>query len=619
MSLWEIAIPVIWACGLLGAGFMISLRFEGKYFPEYFFPLAGILGLIVFALGLSGALYKSIFIVITVILAAFFIWMILNTYQELIRYVKTKPFYLLIAIIPLLWYILAALSYPVSNDALYFHLGLPKIYAASGKVFYIPANLFSASPRTSEMITTAFYALGLERGAQVFIVLVAAILVFSVWKRARELGGSGTIAILILFTIPILMGQVTGSKNDYLLWGLSFFACLKLLQYDQEQKYRYLFLAGIGAGMAAGTKAIGLALFGPLALLILYNVALGKYRLSRFFYFTLLFLLFASPWYIYSWIVTGNPVYPFYDNFFHSPYSSSLFNSFNKELAIKTIDHNLINLLISPLRLIFDPKVFDGRLGYGIILFPALLIFIKRVPQIIKIALGLSVIFYLIWFFGFPFARFILPVAPLLAIAGSYFISSAMMKGKLLKYTAIVSLGISVILPLPSVIRDTLPRVASVVKVTPKYEFLESYKTLDPYQTQSGKTIEGLSYIKCWEYINNHTPSDSRIGILASFWTRSDGYYLDREFLYLNPSEQNLYDFTAVQYSDDVRTALTKLGISYVVLDSVVLEQFSDKSPWANIYGFWQFASGVNALRQSCERLSELVYSDNRYRVYRID
>ena len=123
MSPWEIAIPVIWACGLLGVGFMISLWSERKYCPEYFFPSAGILGLIVFALGLSGMLYKSIFIAITVILTAFFIWMIFRTYRELIRYLKTHPFFLLIVIVPLLWYILATLSYPVSNDALYFHLG----------------------------------------------------------------------------------------------------------------------------------------------------------------------------------------------------------------------------------------------------------------------------------------------------------------------------------------------------------------------------------------------------------------------------------------------------------------------------------------------------------------
>ena len=535
MNLVEIAIPIIWACGLLGTGFMISQRFEGKFFPEYFFPSAGVLGLIIFILGLIGALYKSIFIVITVILSALFVWMIIKTYHELIGYLKAHPFYLLIVLVLLLWYILAALSYPVSTDALYFHLGLPKIYAAASKISFIPANLFSASPRTSEMITTAFYSLGLERGGQAFIVFVAAILIISVWNRAKDLGGSGAIAVLILLTIPIFMGQVTGSKNDYLLWGLSFFACLKLLQYDQDQKIRYLLLAGIGAGMAAGTKAIGLALFGPLALFIFYNITLGKYRLSQFSHFALLFLLFASPWYIYSWIVVGNPVYPFFDNFFHSSYSSALFNSFNRELAIKAIDRNLLNLLISPLRVIFDPEAFDGRLGYGIILFPALLIFIKRVPQTIKIALGLSIIFFLIWFFGFPYARFFLPVAPLLAIVGSYFISSAMMKGKLLKYTTIISLGIGVLLPLPSVIRDTMPRVASVVKATPKYEFLESYKTLDPYQLQSGRPIEGLSYIKCWEYINNHTPSDSRIGILTSFWTRADGYYLDHEFLYLNP------------------------------------------------------------------------------------
>jgi hypothetical protein len=618
MSPWEVVIPLIWAGGFLGAGLAVSKRIENKYYPEYSFPLVGLVGLAIFGLGLAGALYRDIFIVVTIILVLSFLVMLWSIRQTLYLFIKTRPLTLIAILVPLAWYALASLSYPVSADALYFHLDLPKIYAAAGYISYIPANLFSASPQTSEMISTAFYSMGLERGAQLFIMLLAAILVLSVWKRAKDFGGSGIFAILILFTIPIFMGQAVGSKNDYLLWGLSFFAIVKYIQFDQTGRTSLLILSGIGAGMAAGTKAIGLALFGPLTLILLYNVALGKYKLSYLLQFAFLFLIFASPWYVYSWIMAGNPVYPFFDNIFHSPYSSAMFDEFNKELAIKSVDRNIVNLIFTPLKIIFDPEAYDGRLGYGIVLFPALLVFTRKVSHEIKVSIAISIIFYLIWFFGFPFARFILPVAPFLAIGGSYYFLQNAKGKKVWRLFAVLSLALGVVLPLPSLIRDTLPRVKSVIYNTPKYEFLENLRTLDPYQPQSGETIEGLSYIKCWEYINNVTPKNARIGILTSFWIRADGYYLDRDFIYLNPSEQNIYDFTELRDDESIESSLRRQGIGYIVLDSVVLEQYSANSAWAKIEGFEKFGDGVRALRSFCMKHGSLIYSNNRYLVYKM-
>jgi hypothetical protein len=618
MSPWEIVMPVIWAGGILGAGFIVSKRIEKEYYCDYFFPMVGILGLIIFGLALAGALYKSIFIIITIILTFLFVRMLLIVRKTLYLFIRTRPLAFIVILITLAWYALASLSYPVSTDALYFHLGLPKLYAAAGHIFYIAANLFSASPQTSEMITTAFYSLGLQRGAQLFIVLVAAILVLSVWRRAVYFGASGIIAVFILFTVPIFVGQAVGSKNDYLLWGLSFFAIVKFIQFDQNSSLSLLILSAIGVGLAAGTKAIGLALFGPLALVLIYNIVLGKYRVSYLLFLTLLFLIFASPWYLYSWMVAGNPVYPFFDNIFRSPQSSSLFNAFNKELAIKSVDRNLLNLVISPIRIIFDPEAYDGRLGYGIILFPAMLAFVRKVPRELKIALGISLLFYLIWFFGFPFARFILPVAPLLAFGGSFYFLKNAGGRKLWQALAVLSLALGVALPLPSLVRDTLPRVKSVIRNWPKYEFLKNYRTLDPYQPQSGETIEGLPYIGCWERINDVAPQKAGIGILTSFWTRADGYYLDRDFIYLNPSEQNLYNFSELHDDVSIDSVLRALGVDYVVLDSTVIKQYSTDSPWSRIAGFEKFAEGVTALCGYCERHGSVIYDNDRYLCYRV-
>jgi hypothetical protein len=378
-----------------------------------------------------------------------------------------------------------------------------------------------------------------------------------------------------------------------------------------------LIWAGIGAGMAAGTKAVGLALYAPFVVLILYFIIFGDLRLRHLVYFSLAFAVLAFPWYLYSWIATGNPVFPFFNGIFHSPYSSRVFESFNRELAIKTTDKSLINLILSPFNLVFRPESFDGRLGFCILLFPMMLIFVRRVPYAVKSTLAITVIFYLIWFFGFPFARFLLPVGTLMAVAGSYFVEVAM-RGKFpLRTVTAGALAVGLLLPLPPAYRDTRPRVLSVLRSAPKLDFLSDFESLNPYDTGNGTMIKGLPYIGCWEFINEHSPPDSKVGILTSFWTRADGYYLERGYYYLNPSEQNLYDFSQLRAGLEIENALEVLGITHVVIDSAVLSQFSEGSDWETIPGFDTFSTGVKALVDFCHT-RPLLYDDGRYRVYQV-
>jgi hypothetical protein len=605
---------------MLGIGAALSGR-RGDDFPFVnFFPVVGALGMAIYILGLIDIWHQYIFIALTIIFAAALVWSAANYSLpgRVAGFISKHPLFSAAFALGLVWFSAAALSYPVSTDALYFHLGLPKIYAQSGHMFFHPGILFSAGPRTMEMISTGFYFLGLERGAQFFIILVAAILLFAVYSRAGTFCGHGIWAALLLLSVPIFVTQLTGSKNDYLLWGLCFFAALKYLEFRETRKAQALILSGAAAGMAAGTKAIGLAMFGPPAILILIEIAFGKNRLRHLAYFLVPSVLLAAPWYAYSWIVTGNPVFPFFDGLFHSHETTPLFERFNAYLAVPQIPRTLLNFIISPIRLIYQPELYDGRLGYALILFPALLIFVARIPSKIKISLGISLLFYIIWFFGFPIARFLLPVGPLLAIAGSYFISSTGMKSKTLWLVAVVSLVLALLAPLPGVIRDTAPRALAVIQNTPRIEYLRDFEALDPYQTQSGRTFKPIAYIDCWQFINDHTPPGSKIGILTSFQTRADAFYLDREFYYLNPSEQVHFDFTRLRGDEDIKAALSELGITHVVIDSAVIAEYSPGSAWSDKTGFAVFAGGVRALREYGAKSGEQIYRDIRFLVYEL-
>ncbi len=91
---------------------------------------------------------------------------------------------------------------------------------------------------------------------------------------------------------------------------------------------------------------------------------------------------------------------------------------------------------------------------------------------------------------------------------------------------------------------------------------------MNTYQTHSAITYKQFLYLDAWKYLNQNSPSDSRIGILTSFGTRADGYYLDRNFIYLNPSEQLEYNFAKLRDSAEIAETLKALKINYIVIDS---------------------------------------------------
>jgi hypothetical protein len=392
MSSWEIIIPIIWAGGLLGLTAFLLRKSEDGFRLEFFFPVIACAGLLIYLLGLMNIWHKYLFIGLTVILGLFAVWGIIKSpfLRWLSTLARSNTTALSIFMLGLTWFGLASLSYPVSTDALAFHLGLPKTYALSGHMFFTPNVLFSAGPRIMEMITTGFYFLGLERGSQLFILFISAAVLLNIGQRARELGGHGYYAALIFLATPIFLAHVIGAKNDYLLWGLSFFSALQFIKFQETLRLKNLLMAAAGAGLAAGTKAIGLGLVGALACLLIYQLSSGRNKLRHLFYFLAVSISVSSPWYVYSWLVVGNPVFPFFDSIFHSPFTTPLLEQFNHHVAVPRVPADISNFLFAPLRLIFEPERFDGRFGYALALFPAILIFIPRISNKIKICMGIS-------------------------------------------------------------------------------------------------------------------------------------------------------------------------------------------------------------------------------------
>ncbi len=177
-------------------------------------------------------------------------------------------------------------------------------------------------------------------------------------------------------------------------------------------------MSALFTGLAAGVKYSGLFF------VLLFSVAVfftscreSKYRTFPLFFASL--LLAASPYYIFNFYHTGNPIWPFWSNLFgYSIWNRADLESLLGELASHGTGTSLVSFLTLPWNLTFRSKLFlvevSPALSYSLLFslpFVVLVIFRKRMIRNIFL---LIISYTLFWFFsGAQELRYLLPVLPL--------------------------------------------------------------------------------------------------------------------------------------------------------------------------------------------------------------
>lgn len=176
-------------------------------------------------------------------------------------------------------------------DALWYHLIIPKLYLMWGQIKYIPGGLlyYSAMPKLGELIYMLFGANDtiahlINWGFGVGTVIV-------IRKISKN-----WLAPLIFYATP-LVGWLSGSAYIDLI--RTFF---EVLAFYFITKNKYL-SSGVAIALAIGTKTFALGSIPALCILIL----LKRGNLIKFL--TPVILL-SAPWFIISYLWTGNPLSP---------------------------------------------------------------------------------------------------------------------------------------------------------------------------------------------------------------------------------------------------------------------------------------------------------------------
>jgi 4-amino-4-deoxy-L-arabinose transferase-like glycosyltransferase len=165
---------------------------------------------------------------------------------------------------------------------------------------------------------------------QIPFAILGAVAVMAIGRSVGVSKTSALVAGFLYFLAPIVLAQATSNYVDVLLPGLFLtgFAFLlralgdlhreRVAAWPGPRGLTALALAGLGLGLAAGSKALGLLYAGVAVLLLLGNLLwarrahrVGGGQAVRAFLVLLVVLFVAgSFWYIRTWINYGDPLFP---------------------------------------------------------------------------------------------------------------------------------------------------------------------------------------------------------------------------------------------------------------------------------------------------------------------
>ncbi len=205
-----------------------------------------------------------------------------------------------------------ALYPPTGFDATVYHLPYARAFVDAGELPFLPDLRFPVFPQAGEMgFVLGFFLSGdvAAKLTQLLAVLLAAGLLFDwgslygrragIWAAALWLGN------------PLIVWLGTSAYVDATLALFLTAAFTTWERWTRDGDRRWLWLAGTFAGLAAGTKYLGLFFLAALGLLTAMR-AISRRDVRPSVTLVAVALTMLAPWYLRILYHTGSPVFPFY-------------------------------------------------------------------------------------------------------------------------------------------------------------------------------------------------------------------------------------------------------------------------------------------------------------------
>lgn len=330
----------------------------------------------------------------------------------------------------LIVHLLMSLQPELGFDALAMHLAIPDHLARHARWHADPTYYaWSLMPMLANWIISVPYMLTGETGAKLLNHGFTYVLLLQCHAMVKWCGGSATasrLACLLLLTTPLVMGMNCSMQVEFVWTTLLLGAGMRLLAVHEpaDGLRADLSWAAMLAGLAVAAKAVCLALLPLLALMALVRPLIkpeDEWHVRDVALAIALFLLLAGYPYAQAWLISGNPVFPFFNSFFRSPlYPAHDFNNvlYQTPLSWRT----LYDVNFSP-NLFMESTVGGGGLHW--LMLPAALAaaLLKRNARLLLLGTCLILCMWLI-FRSQSYLRYAFPALPWLAVVSAVALSN---------------------------------------------------------------------------------------------------------------------------------------------------------------------------------------------------
>ena len=225
-------------------------------------------------------------------------------------------------------HLLVSLLPEVGADGVGVHMLIPSTLFAQAHWGFDPHQyVWSVTTMLANWLFAIGYMLAGETSAKLIhfaftLVLARQSFVLARWAGA---GRHARWAPLLLLTSPIVYTETSSLYND-VVWSCFLVAgsmAIFRFAFNPGQYARHNLIYGAATfGFALATKALTLLYIPVLTLVLLYRIrSLFSARLAlASIAAVVIFLISAAPPYATAFLVTGNPVFPFFNEIFKSPY-----------------------------------------------------------------------------------------------------------------------------------------------------------------------------------------------------------------------------------------------------------------------------------------------------------
>lgn len=334
----------------------------------FFAILIGLYSYLIFFLGIFGFLYKNVIVYSSIVFWFFgLIYLFKNKKVKLdikkLKLSNTSKFLIFLIGLQACVNFVGVLGPEISFDALWYHLTLPKLYLENHLIFHIPGGLlyYSDMPKLTEMLYVSALSVSNETLAKFIHFSFGLLTLLAIYKIARKSFSQETsiLACIVFYSSLVVGWESISAYTDLTAAFFTTVAVLGFINWIEKRNTKNLVMCAILIGFAITSKVVLINLLFILTLLILFIIASKKIMFNKIIKSSailwILSIVIPLPWFIFSYINTGNPFYPLFDLRFNFPFNHDILTGI-KLLLISSDPINPIYVISIPIIIVLYKK-----------------------------------------------------------------------------------------------------------------------------------------------------------------------------------------------------------------------------------------------------------------------